>query len=79
MEEEILMNLGMNDKTAGSVHEVKGTIKQMAGQFTGNPSLESNGRAEKNEGKVQNFVGKVETAIGELAYQPHTQKPEKSG
>ena len=59
------MKLSTNDKTAGKVHEVKGAIKQKAGQIAGNPSLESNGRTEKNAGKVQNFVGKVEKAVGE--------------
>ena len=58
------MKPSTNDKTAGKVHEVKGAIKQKVGQIAGNPSLESNGRAEKNAGKVQNFVGKVEKAVG---------------
>jgi uncharacterized protein YjbJ (UPF0337 family) len=60
-----MMKPSTNDKAAGKVHEVKGAIKQKAGQIVGNPSLESNGRAEKNAGKVQNFVGKVEKAVGE--------------
>jgi len=59
-----MMKPSTNDKTAGKVHEVKGAIKQKVGQIAGNPSLESNGRAEKNAGKVQNFVGKVEKAVG---------------
>jgi uncharacterized protein YjbJ (UPF0337 family) len=59
------MKLSTNDKAAGKVHEVKGAIKQKAGQIAGNPCLESSGRAEKNAGKVQNFVGKVEKAVGE--------------
>jgi uncharacterized protein YjbJ (UPF0337 family) len=59
-----MMKPSTNDKTAGKVHEVTGAIKQKAGQIAGNPSLESNGRAEKNAGKVQNFVGKVEKAVG---------------
>jgi uncharacterized protein YjbJ (UPF0337 family) len=59
------MKLSTNDKTTGKVHEVKGAIKQKAGQLTGNPCLESNGRTEKNAGKVQNFVGKVEKVVGE--------------
>ena len=58
------MKLSTNDKTAGKVHEIKGAIKQKAGQLAGNPCLESDGRAEKNAGKVQNFVGKVEKVVG---------------
>ena len=60
-----MMKPSTNDKAAGKVHEVKGAIKQKAGQIAGNPCLESDGRAEKNAGKVQNFVGKVEKAVGE--------------
>ncbi|MGA3315684.1 MAG: CsbD family protein [Candidatus Korobacteraceae bacterium] len=53
-----------DDKTTGKLHEVKGTIKQKAGELTKNPDLEAEGRAEKNAGKVQNWVGKVEKAVG---------------
>jgi uncharacterized protein YjbJ (UPF0337 family) len=59
------MKLSTNDKATGKVHEVKGAIKQKAGEITGSPCLESKGRTEKNAGKVQNFVGKVEKTIGE--------------
>jgi uncharacterized protein YjbJ (UPF0337 family) len=64
-EKGITMKLSTSDKTAGKVHEVKGAIKQKAGELTGNRNLESNGRIEKNAGKVQNFAGKVEKSIGE--------------
>ena len=59
------MKLSTDDKATGTLHEVKGAIKQKAGQLVGNPSLEDKGRTEKNAGKVQNFVGKVEKAVGE--------------
>jgi uncharacterized protein YjbJ (UPF0337 family) len=59
------MKPSTNDKAAGKLHEVKGVIKQTAGQVVGNPCLENKGRAEKNAGKVQNFAGKIEKAIGE--------------
>ena len=59
------MKLSTDDKATGKLHEVKGTIKQTAGVLTNDPNLEADGQAEKNAGKVQNFVGKVEKAIGE--------------
>jgi uncharacterized protein YjbJ (UPF0337 family) len=59
------MKLSTSDKATGKVHEVEGAIKQKAGEFAGNPTLESKGAAEKNAGKAQNFVGKVEKVIGE--------------
>ena len=60
-----MMKPSTDDKTTGKFHEAKGAIKQKAGELTNNPCLESDGRTEKNAGKVQNVVGKVEKAIGE--------------
>ncbi len=60
-----MMKPSTDDKTTGKVHEVKGTIKQKVGELTKNPDLEAEGRAERNAGKVQNWVGKVEKAVGE--------------
>ena len=59
------MKQSSSDKAQGKLHEVKGAIKQTAGQITGDPRLEDKGITEKNAGKVQNFVGKVEKAVGE--------------
>ena len=60
-----MMKPSTDDKPTGKVHEVKGTIKQKVGELTKNPDLEAEGRAERNAGKVQNWVGKVEKAVGE--------------
>jgi uncharacterized protein YjbJ (UPF0337 family) len=60
-----MMKPSTDDKTTGKLHEVKGTIKENIGELTRNPNLEADGRAEKNAGKVQNWVGKVEKAVGE--------------
>ena len=60
-----MMKPSTDDKATGKLHEVKGAIKQKAGQLTGSPCLEDKGRTEKNAGKVQNFVGKVEKVAGE--------------
>jgi len=64
-EERIMMKPSTDDKTTGNLHEVKGAIKQKAGELTENPNLEADGRAEKNAGKVQKVVGKIEKAVGE--------------
>jgi uncharacterized protein YjbJ (UPF0337 family) len=53
------MKPSTDDKTTGNLHEVKGAIKQKAGELTRNPNLEADGRAEKN------VVGKIEKAVGE--------------
>ena len=60
-----MMKPSTDDKATGKLHEVKGTLKKTIGELTNNPDLEANGRAEKNAGKVQNWVGKVEKAVGE--------------
>ena len=59
-----MMKPSTDDKTTGNLHEVKGAIKQKAGELTKNPNLEADGRAEKNAGKVQKVVGKIEKAVG---------------
>jgi uncharacterized protein YjbJ (UPF0337 family) len=59
------MKLSTSDKATGKVHEIKGAIKQAAGELTNDPNLEADGRTEKYAGKVQNFVGKVEKVAGE--------------
>jgi uncharacterized protein YjbJ (UPF0337 family) len=63
-EERIMMKPSTNDKATGQLHELKGAIRQKAGELTKNPNLEADGRAEKNAGKVQNVVGKIEKAVG---------------
>ena len=59
-----MMKPSTNDRAAGKLHEVKGAIRQKAGELTKNPNLEADGSAEKNAGKVQNVVGKFEKAVG---------------
>ena len=59
------MKPSTDDKVTGTLHEVKGAIKQKAGELTKNRDLAAEGEVEKNAGKVQHFVGKVEKAVGE--------------
>ena len=59
------MKLSTDDKATGTIHEVKGAIKQKAGELTNAPDLAADGEVEKNAGKVQHFVGKVEKIVGE--------------
>jgi uncharacterized protein YjbJ (UPF0337 family) len=47
----------------GDLHELKGKVKQKAGQVTNNPNLEAEGQAEKIAGKVQKKVGQVEKLL----------------
>jgi uncharacterized protein YjbJ (UPF0337 family) len=53
------MKPSTNDQVAGKLHEVKGKVKEAAGQAVGNPDLESDGEAENLAGKVQQKVGQI--------------------
>jgi uncharacterized protein YjbJ (UPF0337 family) len=54
------MKPSTKDEIAGRVHEVKGTIKEKAGELTNDPDLEGEGIGEKIAGKVQKKIGQVE-------------------
>ncbi|MGB2899206.1 MAG: CsbD family protein [Candidatus Acidiferrum sp.] len=58
------MKPSTENKIAGKVHEVKGTIKEKVGELTNDPDLEGEGIGEKIAGKVQEKVGQVEKALG---------------
>jgi len=59
------MKPSTQDRTEGKLHEVKGKVKEEAGKATNDPDLEVSGEAEKNAGKVQNWIGRAEKAVGE--------------
>jgi uncharacterized protein YjbJ (UPF0337 family) len=45
------------DRIKGSIKQAKGAIKQVTGKVAGDTKLESEGKADKFAGKVQNAVG----------------------
>jgi uncharacterized protein YjbJ (UPF0337 family) len=51
------------DRIVGSAKQVKGAVKQVVGQAVGDAKLESEGRADKIEGKVQNAIGGLKDTI----------------
>ena len=54
------------DRVAGSAKQVKGTIKELVGKVIGDTKLESEGKADKVEGKIQNAVGGIRDAVREI-------------
>ena len=62
---EDIMKSSTRDKAEGTLHEVKGKVKEVAGKITDNPKLEAEGTAEKIAGKVQGKVGDVKKVLGE--------------
>ena len=51
------------DRIAGSAKELKGVVKEIAGKAVGDAKLESDGKAEKIAGKVQNAIGGLKDTL----------------
>jgi uncharacterized protein YjbJ (UPF0337 family) len=51
------------DRIAGAAKEAKGSIKETIGKAVGDSKLESEGKADKVEGKVQNAIGGLKDAL----------------
>ena len=53
------------DRIQGSVEQAKGKLKEVAGKATGDSKLETEGKAQKVAGKVQNTIGGMKDAVKE--------------
>ena len=62
--EEDTMKSSIKDKAEGTLHEVKGKVKEIAGKLSDNPKLEAEGTGEKIAGKVQEKIGQVKKVLG---------------
>jgi uncharacterized protein YjbJ (UPF0337 family) len=51
------------DRIAGVAKELKGSIKETLGKAVGDAKLQSDGKADKVEGKVQNAIGGLKDAL----------------
>ena len=51
------------DRVVGSAKQVKGAVKQVVGKAVGDTKLESEGKTDKIEGKVQNAIGDLKDAL----------------
>lgn len=51
------------DRIDGALKKMGGSIKEAAGKVLGDAKLETEGKAEKVEGKIQNTVGGAKDAI----------------
>ncbi len=54
------MKTGIQNEIAGKAHELKGKIKEKAGELTNNPGLEGEGISERIAGNVQKKLGQVQ-------------------
>jgi uncharacterized protein YjbJ (UPF0337 family) len=50
----------------GGLKKATGTVKEKAGQMTGDRDLEAEGKVDKGEGHVRSAVGKVKDAAREI-------------
>ncbi len=53
------------DRIEGSFEQAKGKVKEVAGKATGDTKLETEGKAQKIAGKMQNTVGGMKDAVKE--------------
>jgi uncharacterized protein YjbJ (UPF0337 family) len=53
------MTQSTQDQIKGKLHELKGSVKEMAGQIANNPGLTAEGRDEHLAGTVQKKIGQI--------------------
>jgi uncharacterized protein YjbJ (UPF0337 family) len=51
------------DRIVGSAKEIKGSVNETIGKATGDVKLQSDGKADKVKGKVQNALGGAKDAV----------------
>jgi uncharacterized protein YjbJ (UPF0337 family) len=62
------------DRIKGSAEQAKGAVKKAAGKVFGDKKLETDGKADKAAGKVQNAIGGLKDAVrGKVRPAPSTE------
>ena len=51
------------DRIKGAANQAKGVVNEFAGKVTGDAKLESEGKADKVAGKVQNAIGGIKDTV----------------
>lgn len=51
------------DRIEGAGRKAAGQVKEKTGKLTGNPELETEGKADRVTGAVQNTVGKIKDQL----------------
>jgi len=54
------------DRIAGAAKEIQGSVKQAIGKLGGDAKLQSDGKAERTTGKIQNAVGSMKDTLREI-------------
>jgi uncharacterized protein YjbJ (UPF0337 family) len=58
------------DRIAGSIKQVAGAAEETVGKAIGDAKLQSDGKADKAVGKIQNTVGGVNDAVRDALKKP---------
>jgi uncharacterized protein YjbJ (UPF0337 family) len=58
------MKSSTKDRAEGTFHQMKGKVKEIAGELSDNPKLEAEGTDEKIAGKVQEKIGEIKKVVG---------------
>ena len=64
IQQEDIMKASTRDEAEGTLHQVKGKIKEIAGKVGMNPDLEAEGQGEMLAGKAQEKIGQIEKVLG---------------
>jgi uncharacterized protein YjbJ (UPF0337 family) len=51
------------DRVIGSAKKIKGSVKHAVGKAVGDAKLQSEGKADKIEGKIQNTIGGLKDTL----------------
>jgi uncharacterized protein YjbJ (UPF0337 family) len=51
------------DRAEGSAKKIKGDIKEAAGKVLGDSKMQTEGKMDKAEGKIQNTIGGIKDAL----------------
>ena len=52
-----------NDRTEGSLKNIKGRVKEGVGKAVGDTKMETEGKMDRAEGKVQNTIGGLKDSL----------------
>ena len=55
-----------SDRVEGGLKQAKGAVKEGVGKATGDTKLQTEGKADKAEGKIQNAVGGAKDKAREM-------------
>ena len=55
------------DRIERAARGIKGSVKEAIGKVTGDAKLQSDGKAQRTAGKIQNAVGGMKDTVREIA------------